>query len=196
MSIARTTLTTARLAVAVALVSLVAACGVPAEDRPRSVTPPPGPFPYTATAVPTAAETGTVTEMLYFSRDDRLIPVIRRIDEVPAVDAQLRDLLAGPTPAERDDGLTSALPGAFSTAVVELVDGQARVTVAPAAADTGRSDNTLAYGQIVCTLAGRTDVDAVLFVRDGVPLRVPRADLSLSSEPLTAADYAVLISPR
>ncbi|RIV41648.1 hypothetical protein D2L64_02080 [Micromonospora radicis] len=181
---------------AATLLALVTACGVPGEDRPRTVTPPPGPFPYTATAMPTAAETGAVTEMLYFTREDRLVPVIRRIDEVPEADAQLRDLLAGPTPAERDDGLTSALPGALSNAVVELVEGQAAVTVAPAAAETGRIDELLAYGQIVCTLTARTDVTAVRFLRDGVPLSVPRADSSLSSEPLTAADYAALISPR
>ncbi len=186
----------ARVLLAAVLLTVVAACGVPAEDRPRAVTPPPGPFPYTATAAPSAAETGAVTEVLYFTRDDRLIPAIRRIDQVPPVDVQLRDLLAGPTPSERDDGLTSALPGALSNAVVELVDGRARVTVAATGADTGRSDELLAYGQIVCTLGARPDVEAVIFLRDGVPLRVPRADLSLSSDPLTAADYAALISPR
>ncbi|MEV2239256.1 GerMN domain-containing protein [Micromonospora sp. NPDC049891] len=183
------------IVVAAALV-LLGACGVPAEDRPRAVTPPPVPFPSTATAAPTAAETGAVTEMLYFASDDRLVPVIRRVDQVPAVDAQLRGLLAGPTPAERDDGLTSALPGAFTSAVVELVDGVARVTVVLTAVDTGRSDGRLAYGQIVCTLSARTDVNAVLFLEGGAPLSVPRADGSLSSGPLIAADYAVLINPR
>ncbi|MFV2101626.1 GerMN domain-containing protein [Micromonospora sp. LOL_024] len=190
---------TARVARAVGIVAaltLVAACGVPAENLPRAVTAPPGPFPSAATAAPTAAETGAASEVLYFSRDDRLVPVIRRIDQAPALDAQLRDLLAGPTPAERDDGLTSALPGAFSSAVVELADGLARVTVAMAAVDTGRSDGLLAYGQIVCTLNARTDVTAVLFLERGAPLSVPRADGSLSSEPLTSADYAVLINPR
>ncbi|TCC00556.1 hypothetical protein E0H26_02425 [Micromonospora zingiberis] len=183
-------------AVAAVLLALVAACGVPGEDRPRTVTPPPGPFPYTATAAPTTAETGAVTEVLYFARDDRLVPVIRRIDELPTAAAQLRDLLAGPTHPERDDGLTSALPGALSNALVELVDGQARVTVTPAAADTGRIDEMLAYGQIVCTLTARTDVNAVIFLRDGAPLSVPRGDHSLSPDPLTMADYAVLISLR
>lgn len=185
-----------RLAVAAVLLALVAACGVPGEDRPRAVTPPPGPFPPTATAAPTMAETGAVTEVLYFSRDDRLVPVTRRIDEVPTVETQLRNLLAGPTTTERDDGLTSALTGALSNAEVELVDGQARVTVTPTVADTGRTDEMLAYGQIVCTLTARTDVNAVIFLRDGAPLSVPRGDHSLSPAPLTGADYAVLISLR
>ncbi|GGM64294.1 hypothetical protein GCM10011608_57090 [Micromonospora sonchi] len=183
-------------ALAVGLLGLVASCGVPAEDLPRAVTPPPGPFPYQATATPTVAETGAVTELLYFSRDDRLILAIRRVDQVPTVEAQLGNLLAGPTSAERDDGLTSALPGAFSHAVVELVDGQARVTLATADAETGRIDEPIAYGQIVCTLTARTDVTGVLFLRDGAVLSVPRADLSLSPGPLTMTDYAALISPR
>ncbi|WP_341721264.1 GerMN domain-containing protein [Micromonospora sp. FIMYZ51] len=185
-----------RAVLVVVLFALVAACGVPAEDLPRAVTPPPGPFPSPATAAPAPVETGSATELLHFTREDRLVPVIRRVDQVPTVDTQLGNLLAGPTPAERDDGLTSALPGAFSNAVVELVDGQARVTVAPADAETGRNDQPLAYGQIVCTLTARTDVTAVIFLRDGAALSVPRADLSLSPGPLTAADYAVLISPR
>ncbi|GAA0369894.1 hypothetical protein GCM10009541_10510 [Micromonospora gifhornensis] len=184
------------VAVAALLLAVVTACGVPGEDRPRAVTPPPGPFPPTATVAPTTAETGAVTEVLYFSREDRLVPVIRRIDEVPTVDVQLRDLLAGPTHTERDDGLTNALTGALSNAEVELVDGQARVTVTPTVADTGRTDEMLAYGQIVCTLTARADVDAVIFLRDGAPLSVPRGDHSLSSDPLTAADYAVLITLR
>ncbi|GIJ23653.1 hypothetical protein Vlu01_42770 [Micromonospora lutea] len=182
--------------VAATVLLLLGACGVPAEDKPRPVTPPPVPFPSTASAAPTVAETGAVTEMLYFASDDRLVPVIRRVDQVSAVDAQLRGLLAGPTPAERDDGLTSALPGAFTSAVVELVDGVAQVTVVLTAVDTGRSDGRLAYGQIVCTLSARTDVNAVLFLEGGAPLSVPRADGSLSSGPLTAGDYAVLINPR
>ncbi|MGC5028470.1 GerMN domain-containing protein [Micromonospora sp. DT229] len=186
----------AGVAVAAVLLALVAACGVPGEDRPRVVTPPPGPLPPTATAAPTTAETGAVTEVLYFSRDDRLVPVTRRIDEVPAVEVQLRDLLAGPTQAERDDGLTNALTGALSNAEVELVDRQARVTVTATVAETGSTHEMLAYGQIVCTLTARADVDTVVFLRDGAPLSVPRGDHSLSPDPLTGADYALLITPR
>ncbi|WP_117669157.1 GerMN domain-containing protein [Micromonospora sp. MW-13] len=177
------------------LLVLASACGVPAEDRPRAVEVPPGPFPSPATAGSTAP-TGRVTQTLCFVRDDRLVPVLRRVDRAPGADAQLRDLLAGPTAVERDVGLTSALPGAMSAAVADVVGGLARVTVGQTGDDTGRSDEVLAFGQIVCTLAARDDVTTVSFLRGGRPLGVPRADGSLSAQPLTAADYLSLTAVR
>lgn len=106
-------------AVLAGLLVLASACGVPAEDRPRVVEVPPGPFPSPATAGSTAP-TGRVTETLCFVRDDRLVPVPRRVDPAPDADAQLRDLLAGPITVERDAGLTSALPGAMSAVVADV----------------------------------------------------------------------------
>ncbi|MFF3865866.1 GerMN domain-containing protein [Micromonospora sp. NPDC001898] len=182
-------------AVLAGLLVLASACGVPAEDRPRAVEIPPGPFPSPATAGSTAP-TGRVTETLCFVRDDRLVPVSRRVDRAPDVDAQLRDLLGGPTVVERDAGLTSALPGAMSAVVADVAGGQARVTVGQTGDETGRSDEVLAFGQIVCTLDARDDVTTVSFLRDGRPLGVPRADGSLSAQPLTAADYTALTAVR
>ncbi|SCF08621.1 Sporulation and spore germination [Micromonospora haikouensis] len=173
----------------------VAACGVPAEDTPRAVEAPPGPFPSPAT-VDGPATVGPVTVTLCFVRDDRLVPVDRRVGRPLDAEDQLRDLLAGPSAVERDSGLTSALPGAIGAGVVGVADGQARVRVDGTGDDTGRSDEVLAFGQIVCTLAARDDVDAVAFLRDGRPLGVPRADGSLSAQPLTPADYAALTAIR
>ncbi|MDI5938660.1 MULTISPECIES: GerMN domain-containing protein [Micromonospora] len=173
----------------------VAACGVPAEDTPRAVEAPPGPFPSPAT-VDGPATVGPVTVTLCFVRDDRLVPVDRRVGRPLDAEDQLRDLLAGPSAVERDSGLTSALPGAIGAGVVGVADGQARVRVDGTGDDTGRSDEVLAFGQIVCTLAARDDVDAVAFLRDGRPLGVPRADGSLSAQPLTPADYAALTATR
>ncbi|WP_320068518.1 GerMN domain-containing protein [Micromonospora sp. RTGN7] len=182
-------------AVLAGLLVLASGCGVPAEDRPRVVEVPPGPFPSPATAGSTAPN-GRVTETLCFVRDDRLVPVPRRVNHAPDVDAQLRDLLAGPTAVERDAGLSSALPGAMSAVVADVAGGQARVTVGQTGDETGRSDEVLAFGQIVCTLDARDDVTTVSFLRDGRPLGVPRADGSLSAAPLTAADYTALTATR
>ncbi|MDH6463718.1 hypothetical protein M2302_003915 [Micromonospora sp. A200] len=81
-------------------------------------------------------------------------------------------------------------------ASVMLAGSQAQVAVNEAADDAGRSDEVLAYGQIVCTLTSRHEVTTVAFLRDGAPLGVPRADGSLAVQPLTRADYAPLISRR
>jgi hypothetical protein len=73
-----------------------------------------------------------------------------------------------------------------AVAVVDIGDGPP---------EAGRTDEILAFGQIVCTLAARSDVNGVVFVRGDQPLEVPRSDGSLSSGPVTAANYADLIAP-
>ncbi|MEW2383562.1 GerMN domain-containing protein [Micromonospora sp. NPDC047707] len=185
---------TARAAAAVLLALLLAGCGVPTDDGPRAVEVPPGPFPTPGTATSTVPA-GQVDEVLCFLRDDRLVPVVRRIDTPPTLDGQLQHLLAGPNQAERDNGLTTALPGGVTVAGVRLAGDRAEVEVPEAGDEIGRSDEILAFGQIVCTLTARAEVDSVSFLRDGQPLGVPRADGSLSLAPLTAADYAELTRP-
>lgn len=184
---------------ALVALGLLVGCGVPTEDTPRTVAPPPGPFPTSGTVVATPTPTltaGRATAVLCFVRDDRLVPVERRVDATPTVDAQLQQLLAGPTAAERDSGLSTALPGAVAAAVARPRGTDVDVDVGEAGDESGRSDEVLAFGQIVCTLTARSDVDTVAFLRGGVPLGVPRADGSLSRRPLTVADYADLVAPR
>lgn len=185
----------ALLPVLLALGGLLGGCGVPAEDEARAVRPPRGPFP-TAAVGGTTAPAGSEEEVLYFVRDNRLVPVVRRVDWTPTVDGQLQRLLAGPTAEERDQGLTSALPGAVSTATAHRVGTRAEVEVPDPGDETGRSDGVLAFGQIVRTLAARDDIDTVAFTQRGRPLGIPRGDGSLSEQPLTAADYAALAVPR
>lgn len=176
-------------------VGLLAGCGVPVDDAPRTVQVPPGPFP-TPVIGSAPAPAGRVDEPLCFVRDDQLDCVVRRVDALPDVDVHLQHLLAGPAGTEREIGLTSALPGTVTVAGVRLTGTLAEVDVREAGDETGRSDEVLAFGQIVCTLAGRGDVDSVSFRRDGQPLDVPRADGSLSRQPLSAADYLSLVGPR
>lgn len=189
----------APIAVIAALAAgMPAGCGVPVEDHARAVSPPPGPRPVPAATDTTAASapTGQVEEVLYFVRDNRLVPVVRRVDVVSTVDAHLQHLLAGPRPKERDQGLTSALPGTVLAAVARQVGTRAEVDVRESGDETGRSDGVLAFGQIVQTLATRDDIDSVTFTRNGRPLGIPRADGSLTEQPLTAADYADLSVPN
>ncbi|WP_327004118.1 GerMN domain-containing protein [Dactylosporangium sp. NBC_01737] len=120
--------------------------------------------------------------------------VERRVGSTADVAALLGDLVAGPTDAERDEGLSSALTGTDLIAGVRLVAGTAEVSFRPQAG--GRTDDILAIGQIVCTLDARTDVDTVRFLLDGQVLKVPRADGSLTELPLTSADYRALITDR
>ncbi|KWV32751.1 hypothetical protein AWV63_10835 [Micromonospora rifamycinica] len=170
---------------------LPAGCGVPVDDRPRGVEPPFGP-----PAAPAASSVpGRVEQAFCLVRDGRLVRTVRQVDAAGGVDGHLRRLLAGPTQAERAAGLGTALPGAVHVLGARLVDGRAHVEVEPLGEESGRSDEVLAYGQIVCTLDSRADVSGVSFLLRGGPLEVPRADGSLSAGPLTAADYPAVTGP-
>ncbi|MET8837485.1 GerMN domain-containing protein [Micromonospora sp. NPDC004540] len=181
-----------RLLPALLAAALVGGCGVPVDDEPRRVRPPAGGFP-TPAGTATADPDGRVDEPLCFVRDDGLAAVARRVDDLPGVDGHLQHLLAGPDGAERDRGLATALPGTVAVAGATLTGTVATVDVRQVGEETGRNDEVLAFGQIVCTLTQRPDVDSVAFRRDGQPLEVPRADGNLSALPLTAADYRPLL---
>lgn len=183
-------------ALAAVLASAVAltGCGVPTEDSPRPIAV--GSRPTSTTVTHTASPApGVPVELLFLVRDAGLVPVRRPAGPEPAIDEQLRHLLAGPTATERAAGYSSALTGITVTGMVEVRGGDATVEIGNRSDGAGRSDEVLAYGQIVCTLTSRADVRTVSFLHDGQPLRVPRADASLADGRLTAADYTDLIRP-
>jgi spore germination protein GerM len=174
-------------------VLLVAGCGVSAENEPRPVNPPRSPFGSRESVTVEPEDSGTTEERLCFVRDDKLVVVVRRPSSYPTVNLQLRHLIAGPTPTERNNRLSNPLSDGNIAANVRLVGTEAIVEFRAEVDTSGRNDESLMYGQIVCTLTSRSDVSGVSFSQGGERLGIPRADGSLSSGPLTAADYADLI---
>jgi len=175
--------------------SLLGACGVPAEDEPHAIDLPRRPF---TSSSPTAGDQGTpgqVAEVLCLVRDGRLAQTVRRIESAPSAQRQAEALVGGPTDAERETGLTSALAGLSLAVQVSSDTLLAQVEISEADEGNARTDEMIAYAQIVCTLTARSDVDSVVFTRDGERLEVPRADGSLSQEPLYSSDYLSLIDP-
>jgi spore germination protein GerM len=180
--------------VATALVATLVGCGIPAEDQPREVQPPPGPYGGLASNRPSTAEPGAVQEVLYFTKDGVLVPVTRNVRGDPTPTGLVRDLLAGPTESERAEGVGSALSGTDMASDVQVVNGLATVNLTATPEGTGRSDEILAYAQIVCTLDARPAITSVTFLRQGEPINVPRDTAELSEGPVTTADYANLIT--
>ena len=178
---------------AVIAVALVTACGVPVESQPRAVEAPPGPFPGLASPIP--AQSGALSLRLCFVRDGKLTVVTRRVPQQVSPDEHLQALISGPNETESAAGYTSALTATNLAAGARLAGSVVTVEVGDHPQDTGRSDEVLAFGQVVCTLTTRSYVSAVAFSRDGQPIAVPRGDGSLSAQPLTTADYAQLLVP-
>ncbi|GIJ72477.1 GerMN domain-containing protein [Virgisporangium ochraceum] len=187
---------TARSAVVAALLlTLVAGCGVPAEDEARPL-PASGTVPGTGPVVEVSpSPAGSVAQPFYFVRRGRLVPVVRWIGPATPLDALTRTLLAGPTSSEAAADLTSALTGTATVRGVRRSGAIALVDLGDDPPATGRTDEILAFGQIVCTLTARTDVSGVAFVRGDQPLEVPRPDGSLSAQPMAALTYADLLAP-
>ncbi|WP_239118517.1 GerMN domain-containing protein [Paractinoplanes ferrugineus] len=173
-----------------AVVLLAAGCGVPVDDEPRDLDRP----RTSVSSAPVPDRFGSALERVYLVRDGALVRVVRRVPVAPSAQQMLADLLAGPSSAEQRDGFTSALT---TTRIGGMTITQHRATVAVAEPSEygGRTDEMLAYGQIVCTLTSQgAEVGTVQFTSGGSPLSVPRGDGSLSTGPLTIADYADLLT--
>lgn len=186
----------ARTAALVVMFPLLTACGVSAQDEPHPVQLPRRPLNATSPSAVTEPM-GDVAQVLCLVRDNRLVQTVRRVDVTPSPQRQLDQLVAGPTPGEQTQGLSTALAAtALTVGFPEgSADSEAVVEVGEADESAARSDEVLAYGQIVCTLTSRADIAAVSFLREGKALQVPRGDGTLSSGPLRASDYRLLIGP-
>ena len=183
-----------RVIAAVATATALAACGVSVQAEPHPVQ-----LPGRSTApatTQTPAVQGELAQTLYLIKDTHLVAVSRATPEQVTASEQLASLLSGPTTTEQQQGLSSSLLGTELGLSVQNRSGQAIVELATSLEGTGRTDDILAFAQIVCTLTSRGDIHTVTFTRAGEPVEVPRADSSLTRDPLTAADYAPLIAPR
>jgi hypothetical protein len=179
-----------RRLVALAFVVLLAGCGVPVDNEPRNIDNADGGVPSHG---PLVLDQGTSLERLCFVRDGRLARIFRRVPSPVSSQEQLEALLNGPTASEAAEGLSNTLPGTASMVQISLSGGRAVIEIGDRSAHGVRTDEILAFGQIICTLASRPEIGTITFTSRGQPLGVPRQDGSLTTGPLTVADYADLM---
>ncbi|SNY25676.1 hypothetical protein SAMN05421748_102388 [Paractinoplanes atraurantiacus] len=107
------------LLVAAATALLIGACGVSPQDEPHPVELPRKPLTDPVVSASAESRPGEVASVLCLVRDDKLVQVVRRAQDYPSVRQQLDDLAAGPTPAESESGLSTALTGMTVAGAVE-----------------------------------------------------------------------------
>ena len=175
-----------------AVAALLTGCGVPQDDEPRALDPAQAPFQVLREDQP-VAPTGDARADLYFVRDNRVVRQTRRVEGPADATAVLELLLAGPTPGQVEDGISSALPSTFTVEGVELEAGVAVVTLG--GSSTQISASPLAFAQVVATLTAPGLARAVRFRLDDEDLPVPRGDASVTELPVDRQDYAELLAP-
>ena len=106
----------------------------------------------------------------------------------------LRRLAAGPTAEQREAGLSTVLEPGVPVALVDVVDGTARVALRQPDRDPAADRLPLATGQVVLTVISAPGVERVQLLRDGAPTAVPLPGGARSIAPVTALDYAVLLA--
>lgn len=183
------------LAALLALALGVAACGVPEDDEPRALSERGVPFGLlspatTQTTSPIAQPAASA--VVYLVRENRLLPVQRQV-RVPVSAGRLLDaLLEGPTQDEAAAGFRTAISSEARVRDVTAAAGVVTIELSREFVEVSGQDQILALAQIVFTATETDAAGAVRFRLDGEPVEVPRADGTLTSAPLTRADYAAL----
>lgn len=180
---------------AVVVVMLLAACGVPQDDQPRALSRDGVPFGLLSTSTTqttTVVEDATVSAVVYFVRDDRLVPVQRQVRAPVSSGRLLTALLEGPTESEAQAGFRTAISSEARVRDVTASAGVVTLELSDEFLEVAGQDQILALAQIVFTATEMDAAAAVRFRLAGDPVEVPRGDGTLTSAPLTRADYAAL----
>lgn len=194
----------ALLAVALLAVGLLGltGCGVPTRGEPTVI--PASDVPYglaspTATTPSTSSQEAVATGagIYLVTADDVLVPRGRELAG-GTLEERLEDLLAqlavGPSAQELAEELSTALPPEVELNVTEVADGTATVDFAGPVDSPSGLESRRAVAQIVLTATTLPEVRSVRLTRGGQPVDAPLPDGELTSDPLTAEEFAVFLT--
>jgi spore germination protein GerM len=183
-----------RVAATAVLVALGIGCGVPADGTATPRDPDDVRFGL-LDPEPPAPPVGAGSPISVYLVVDEDAPVLAPVDRrVPApvdLSERLLALVEGPTEAERQAGLTTAIPADVD--VIESVSVNGGIAEVELDAEFGSipaEDQVIAIAQVVYTLTAAPGVGRVSFLVDGEPVDVPRGDGTLTSDSVSRDAYA------
>lgn len=210
------------LAIAVLLIAVLVACGIPDDGRVASIqtkdlrnlgdtipTTTTSTIPETtivpttsSTIVDTATTIATDDVTLYFISGGQLKGYPRTLAKPVATNQVLSALQEGPPPGDLGVGIRSAVPTEEDGLITSTDDDSGVATIELPVGffqQIPGEDQLLAIGQIVLTVLNEVGgIGQVLFTQGGSPLAVPRGPsggLSDGKEPLSRRDYKDLLDP-
>lgn len=168
------------------------ACGVPDQAAPVQISGVNLPAP-PSTVAGSSPQPGRRVRVYFVANSDTLIPVVRS-DPAGDLAAAVRDLLAGPSRQEVAAGITSAVPSGTRLRSAQLADGTATLDFTEPLTSVTGHEEMLAFAEIVTTAGAAPGVDRVVIDVAGQPVNAPEPNGTLAQGPVTAADYAGLVS--
>lgn len=138
-----------------------------------------------------ATEPATARAVVYYVRGERVAPVARRVSTSEAPErAAMIALLAGPTASEKSAGLVTSIPAGTGLRGLRVTsEGVAEVDLSGEFTSGGGSASMLTrVAQVVFTLTGVRNVDAVRFLIDGKEVDAIGGEGVVVDHPMTRAD--------
>ena len=185
-----------------ALVVSASACGLPTGGPPETIAPSDVPYGLTSAAPTRTQETSTPPRsdeprIYLVAVDEALVPRGRAVEAgspEERLDRLVDELAAGPNGAELGEQLSTALPPEMRLSVTAVDGRTAAIDISGSENAPSGLESRRAVGQIVLTATSLPGIGAILLTRDGVPVEAPLPSGELTSEPLTAEDYAALLT--
>lgn len=191
------------------LMALASACGVPLDAEPRTIATTELNPALVELPTPVVAQEpddnapGLSVVIFLVNSQGTLEPVSRKAESTPA--AVLDALLEGPTAAERQRGLVTALTDVeLLDVTLASVDGEGNETPSFVAVRLSqeslnlsvKNEQLTAFGQMVYTLTALTEVNSVRFSKEGDEGRIPTDEGSITlGTPVDKSSFASL-SPQ
>ncbi|HEX5366705.1 MAG TPA: GerMN domain-containing protein [Acidimicrobiales bacterium] len=179
-----------------ALVTVLGACGIPADDRPRHIAQ--EQLPATSRPADAGGSEQARAVDLWFTRFDGDHDVLTTVTaEVPTASesgrpspaAVLEALLAG-VPEDPDPAVVTKIPADTALADPPVLEGGILTVDLDNGISGVQGDGArLAYGQIVCTVDGLDGVEGVLFTIEGKAVQPPDGRGETGRDPLSCAAY-------
>jgi spore germination protein GerM len=170
-----------------------AGCGNGTQDRPVALDRDAVPFGLldeTSTTTPTTTvPTTRYAFVVYFRGDDGLAQAIRTSSSPPDAKVVTAALLAGPTRAEVQIGMRTAIPPGAVLGVRKVAGKMATVDLGRPFLQISGAEQKVALTQIVFTMTRLQGVTQVRFLLEGDPVSVLRANGTVTRLPVSRSDY-------
>lgn len=190
----------------VALVALTAVLVVSfagcARRGPAPLSPQPRPPSTSQTTLPPTTEQPTVSPVpspsasravdvgVYFTRGEKVVPAPRALNAPALASNAMKALLAGPTAAEKADGLDTQIPAGTKLLGIAVRNGTATVDLSKRFESGGGTlSMTMRIAQVVGTLTRFPNIKNVAFKLDGAAVESIGGEGLIVSPAVDRADY-------